>query len=141
MDTQGNWEYTLSDPLRNGTYVANIQSRDSRGARSIIVSSPEIQVTGKYTNLVLITFVVLAGGLIAGSWYYRKRREQTALRIEVAESDTSKVFKMIENDIEKLNKARTTETSADDEFVIKKMQENVKKMGGYIQEEINKAKK
>ena len=141
VDTQGNWEYTLSDPLRNGTYVANIQSRDSRGARSIIVSSPEIQVTGKYTNLVLITFVVLAGGLIAGSWYYRKRREQTALRIEVAESDTSKVFKMIENDIEKLNKARATETSADDEFVIQKMSENVKKMGGYIKEEINKVKK
>lgn len=141
VDAQGNWEYTFSDPLRNGTYTASIQSRDQRGARSIIVDSPGIQVTGKYTSITIVTFIILVGAIIAGAWYYKKRRAQTALRIEVAESDASKVFKMIENDIEKLNKARTTETTADDDFVIQKMSENVKRMGGYIKEEINKVKK
>lgn len=141
VNAKGNWEFTFSDPLRNGTYTASIQSRDQRGARSMIVNSPDIQVTGKYTSIILISFIALIGAIIASIWYYRKRHAQTALRIEVAESDASKVFKMIESDIEKLNKARATETTADDDFVIQKMSENVKKMGGYIQEEISKAKK
>ena len=47
---------------------------------------------------------------------------------------------MIETDIEKLNKARGTPTTADDEFITQKLGENVKKMGGYIKEEIKKAK-
>ncbi|MBI5400819.1 MAG: hypothetical protein HZB12_01750 [Candidatus Yonathbacteria bacterium] len=141
VDMQGNWEYTFSDPLRNGTYAVSIQNIDMRGAHSLVVNSPDIQVTGKYTNTILISFVVLAGMIVAGTWYYRKRREQVDLRLDVAESDASKVFKMIENDIEKLNNARETETPADDDFAIQKMKDDVKKMGGYVKEEISKAKK
>lgn len=141
VDVQGNWEYTFSDPLRNGTYVASIQNKDARGARSLVVNSSSIQVTGRYTNIILVSFAILIGAIIAGYWYYKKRREQTALRLDVAESDASKVFKMLENDIEKLNHARSTPTLVDDEFIIKKLAENVKKMGVYIKEEINRAKK
>lgn len=139
VNAEGNWEYTFSDPLRNGSYTASIQAEDARGARSVVVTAPTIQVTGKYTSVILVSFVVLIGAILAGGWYYRKRQQQIALRVGVAESDASKVFKMIENDIEKLNNARATPTTADDEFLTKKLAENVKKMGGYIKDEINRA--
>lgn len=141
VDANGNWEYTSSTLLLSGTYVASIQNKDDRGALSVVVTSEKIQVTGKYTNEITILIIALVGALIGGYLFYKKRRERTALRIDVAESDTAKVFKMIENDIEKLNKARTTETTADDEFVIQKMAENVKKMGGYVNDTINRVKK
>lgn len=140
VDTNGNWEFTISDPLRNGRYMASIQNRDARGALSLVVNSTEIQVTGKYTNIITVSFIVLMGALIGGWWFYKTRRERASLRLDVAESDTAKVFKMIEADVEKLNRARETPTTLDDEFAIQKMEENVKKMGGYIKEEIKRAK-
>lgn len=139
VNAQGNWEYTFGDPLRNGSYTASIQNRDARGALSIAVDSPTIQVSGKYTNSILATILALVGALFAGMWYYRKRNKQISLRVGVAQSDASKVFKMIETDIEKLNNARSTPTTADDEFLAKKLAENVKKMGGYIKDEIDRA--
>lgn len=139
-DTQGNWGFTYNEPLRNGTYIASIQNKDARGARSLVVYSPKISVSGKYTTIIFLSIVVLLGALGAGAWYFRKHRNQVALRAEVAESDTSKVFQRLQDDVEKLNKARNTETTADDDFAIKKMEEDVKKMGGYIKEEINRVK-
>ena len=140
VDTNGNWEFTSSEVLLSGTYTANIQNKDTRGALSLIVVSSNIQVTGKYTTIIIITIIALIGALFGGFWFYERRRERTVLRLDVAESDTAKVFKMIETDIEKLNKARGTPTTADDEFITQKLGENVKKMGGYIKEEIKKAK-
>lgn len=140
VDTNGNWEFTISDPLRNGRYVASIQNRDARGALSLVVNSTEIQVKGKYTNVIIVSFIILAGSLFGGWWFYKTRRERTTLRLGVAESDAAKVFKMIEADVEKLNRARETPTTLDDEFAIQKMEENVKKMGGYIKEEIKRAR-
>ncbi len=139
-DTQGNWEYTFSDLLRNGTYIASIQNRDARGALSFVVDSPEITVSNRYGTVLIFLFVILAGSLAAGFWFYKTRRDRTVLRIAVAESDTAKVFKMIETDIDKLDKARATPTTVDDEFIAQKMRENLKKMGGYVKDEINKAK-
>lgn len=139
-DVNGNWEYTFGNPLRNGTYIASIQNKDARGALSFVVNSPEIKVTNKYGTVLTILFIILAGALIAGLWFYKTRKEKIALRIDVAESDTAKVFKMIETDIDKLDKARATPTTIDDEFIAQKMRENVKKMGSYVKEEIGKAK-
>lgn len=140
VDTQGNWEFTFGDPLRNGDYLVSIQNRDARGALSLVVDSPEISVTGKYTNEVIILFIVLLGAIIGGWWFYKTRRERASLRLDIAESDTAKVFKMIEADVEKLKKADTTPTQADDQFIAQKLGENVKKMGAYIKEEIKRAK-
>lgn len=140
VDANGNWEFTFSDPLRHGRYIASIQNMDARGALSLVVDSPEMQVTGKYTNIILISFIALAGVIIAGGFIYKRRRERTALRIDVAESDATKVFKMIEADVEKLNRARETATPVNTEFAIKKLEEDVKKMGGYVKEEIKRAK-
>lgn len=140
VDAQGNWEFTFNNPLRNGSYIASIQNRDVRGALSFVVNSTKIKVAGKYTNTIITLIVILLSALALGFWFYEKRRKRTALRIDIAESDTAKVFKMIETDIEKLKRAQGTPTSADEEFITQKLGENVKKMGGYIKEEIKKAK-
>lgn len=140
VDTKGNWEFVYADPLRNGTYVARIQSKDERGAKSFIVTSPDILVTGKYTTLIITLIITLIVALAAGVWYYERRREKTKLRLEVAEGDTAKVFNMIKTDVQKLRDAQHTSTPADDEFVAEKLKKNVEKMGEYIQKEIDRAK-
>lgn len=140
VDEKGNWEYTFADPLRNGTYMASIQNTDTRGAQSLVVDSSKVSITGKYTNLIVGSIIVLVGAIVAGVWFYERRRERTALRIDVAESDTTKVFNMIGHDIEMVEKARDTSTPADDEFAVKKMKDDVAKMSGYVKGEIKKAK-
>lgn len=52
-----------------------------------------------------------------------------------------KVFKIIEEDSEKLQEALKTPTEGDDEFMIKRLQDNIKKMGGYLEKGIEKIKK
>lgn len=140
VDANGNWEFIYSAPLRNGIYKATIQNKDARGARSLIVDSPEIRVTGKYTNMIIGFIIVLIGTLIGGLLLYRKRRERTRLRLEVAQSDVSKIFKIIESDVEKLQQAQKTPTPADDEFTVEKLKQDTEKMGSYIKKEIDRAK-
>ena len=140
VDANGNWEFIYSAPLRNGTYKAAIQNRDARGARSLVISSSEIQVTGKYTNAIAGFIIVLIGALIGGLLFYLKRRERTRLRLEVAQGDVSKTFKIIESDVEKLQQAQKTPTPADDEFAAEKLKQDVEKLGGYIKKEIDRVK-
>lgn len=151
VDTQGNWEFTFSDPLRNGTYLATIQNRDSRGALSIPVISNPIKVSEKpifqlgpislgKNGVIFALFIILLAGFTAGYFFYKTRRARTALRLDLASSDLTKVFKMIENDVNSLDKARATPTPADDEFVAQKLKANIQKMGSYLKKEINKAK-
>jgi len=150
-DALGNWEYTFMDQLRNGSYLASIQNKDSRGALSLLIESPEIKVSGKPifqlglfvltqagAIFLLILLLLIGGG--SGWWFYKTRRARTALRVDLAESDTAKVFNMIKADIDKLDKARTTPTTVDDEFATQKMRENIKRMETYVKKEIIKAK-
>lgn len=141
VDANGNWEFIYSAPLRNGIYKAIIQNRDARGARSLIIDSSEIRVTGKYTNVIISFIILLIGALISGFLFYWKRRERTRLRLEVAQGDISKTFNIIQSDIEKLQQAQRTPTPADDEFAIEKLKQDTEKMGGYIKKEIDRAKK
>lgn len=140
VDAQGNWEYTFNESLRNGTYTASIQNTDARGALSLLVTAPEIKVTGRYTNLLIFLFIVLIGALGGGYWIHRMRRTRTTLRIEMAERDASNVFNMIKTDIQKLQDAQKTATTADDEFIADKLKKSVEKMGSYIKSEIGRAK-
>lgn len=140
VDASGNWAFAYGEALRNGRYVATIQSKDARGALSLVVTAPEIRVTGKYTNTIIITLVILLGALFGGFWFYERRRERTKLRIQVAERDTANVFNMIKTDVEKLRDAQKTETTADDEFIADKLKKNVEKMGSYVKDEIGRAK-
>lgn len=150
-DDLGKWEYTFSNPLRNGEYTVTIQSKDARGAMSIPVVSSTIQVSekpiiqigsislGKNGAIIFLT-IILVMGFVGGYIFYKKREEKIALRVNLAESDTTKIFKLIEDDVEALNKTRATPTPADDEFAIGKLRENIRKMSGYLKKTITRAK-
>ncbi|MFA5997435.1 MAG: hypothetical protein WC791_02990 [Candidatus Paceibacterota bacterium] len=140
VDADGNWSFTSSQILLSGTYVASIQNKDTRGALSLPVTSSKISVSGRYTYLTIGLFVILFVGILLGGWFYRARRERTALRIKVASSDTAKVFKMIGDDVQKLQDAQKTHSDLNAEFLADKIQKNVNKMGGYVKDEIDHAK-
>jgi len=149
-DDKGNWELTFGNQLlRNGKYVVLAQSQDARGALSLMVESQEIRVKskpiiqiGKFQlgmgGALIVLLIVIAGGFGGGVWFYKKRQEKLALRLLVVKTDMAKVFKLIQDDIEKLQQAMRTPTEADDEFIIKRLQENIKKMEGYLKKEIEK---
>lgn len=150
-DESGNWNYVFEQPLRMGKYTITAQSKDARGALSLAVASKSVEVKEKpifqlwifelsKTNAAafLVIFIVVGFG---GGWqWYKKRRKTVALRVLIAENDLTKVFNIIKEDISKLNKARLTETQADDEFTIKRLNENIKRLEGYLKEGVKKIK-
>jgi len=148
-DEKGNWEFTFDQPFRNGRYILTAQSQDERGALSLVVESPEVRVKskpiiqiGKFQlgmgGALIFLLIVIAGGFGGGVWFYKKRQEKLALRLLVVKTDMAKVFKLIQNDIEKLQQAIGTPTEADDEFMAKRLRENIKKIEGYLKKEIEK---
>lgn len=140
VDAQGNWEFTYTNPLRNGKYIATIQNRDSRGALSLVITAPTISVTGRYDTLLTILFLALGATIILGFVFFKNRRDRTHLRIKVAGSDTAKVFKMIEDDVQKLQEAQKAHSDVNAEFIAEKIKKNVNKMGKYVKDEIDRAK-
>ncbi|HNW96253.1 MAG TPA: cohesin domain-containing protein [Candidatus Paceibacterota bacterium] len=147
----GNWDFTFSNQsLPNGRYVVVAQNQDSRGALSLSVTSQEIRVKSKpiiqigsfqlgKTGALVTLLVIIALGFGAGAWFYRERQKKLSLRLSIVKTDMAKVFRIIEDDIEKLKQANTTTTTADDEFVAKRLQENINKMEGYLRKEIDRA--
>lgn len=151
-DDRGNWEFTFDNqPLRNGRYIILAQSQDARGALSLMVESSKIQVKsrpiiqiGKFQlgmeGALIFLLVVIVGGFSGGVWFGKKRQEKLALRVLVVKADMAKVFKLIQDDIVKLQQAIKTPTEADDKFIIERLWENIKKMEGYLKKEIEKLK-
>lgn len=151
-DEKGNWDFTFENQfLKNGQYIVLVQSQDDRGALSLTVESQEMRVKSKPViqigrfqlgtgGLLVFLLIIIAGGFGGGAWFNKKRQEKLALRVLMAKTDLAKVFKLIQDDIEKLHQAIGTPTTADDEFRMKRLQENVKKMEGYLKKEIERLK-
>ena len=151
-DNKGNWEFTFNEPLKNGQYILTAQSQDERGALSLVIESQKIRVKnkpiiqiGKFQlgmgGALIFLLVIIFGGFSGGICFYKKRQKKIALRLLVVETDMAKVFKLIQDDLEKLQQATKTPTEADDEFIMKRLQENIKKMAGYLKKEVEKIKK
>lgn len=148
----GNWDFTFEKPLQNGQYVVKAQSQDDRGAVSLIVESdiitvksrPIIQIgsiqLGKGAIALILLFVLFASAF-GGAWFYRQRQRKIALRVEFAQSETAKMFKIIEQDVDRLSKAKATPEISDDEYALKSLQGTVQKMGAYVKKGIEKIKK
>ncbi len=142
-DAQRNWEFTFYESLRNGQYVVIAQSQDLRGALSFTVKSegvlvksqPIIQIgmlqLGK-GGAVAFLLVVLVLGFGGGAWFYKKRQERLGSRIVFAESEVSKIFKLIMEDAETLSRALQAPGTTDDEYALKRLKDNLKKMESYI---------
>jgi len=151
-DDKGNWEFTFDQPLRNGQYVVTAQAQDQRGALSIIVKSDEIQVNNKpiiqFGSLqlgkggaALLLLLIMTLGFGGGIWFYKTRQEKISLRVLLAESEVTKLFKLIMEDADRLSKAYKTSTIADDEYAMAQLKENIKKMEGYLKKGIEKIRK
>lgn len=152
VDNRGNWDFTFNEPLRNGRYAVVAQSQDARGALSLAVKSEEIRVKSKPIiqigplqlgkgGAALALLLILVGGFSGGAWFYKKRREKLTLRVLFAESEVSKIFKLIMEDAEAISKARQTSATSDDEYTLARLKENIKKMELYIQKGLEKIKK
>lgn len=145
----GNWEFTFNEPLRNGRYILTARSQDERGALSLTAESAAVRVKSKpiiqvgklqlgMGGALIFLLAVIAGGFGGGVRFYKKRQEKLALRLLTVKNDMVKVFKIIHDDVEKLQQAIKTPTEADDEFIIKRLQENTEKMEGYLKKEMEK---
>lgn len=147
----GNWEFLFTDSLKNGTYKVKAISQDERGALSVEVESENISVTSKpiiqIGNLklgkggaMLVLLLVIVTGFVGGFLFYKKRQEKVNLRVLTAESDLDKLTKIVKDDFKKLEEAHATPATADDEFMLKKMEGNINKMETYLKKGIKKIK-
>ena len=149
---KGNWEFTFDEPLRNGQYVVTVQAQDQRGALSLLVTSDEIKVKSKpiiqFGSLqlgkggaALFLLLIIVGGFLGGAWFYKKQQERLSLRVSFEESEITKIFKLIQQDIDRLVESHKTPDSSDEEYAQKRLQENVKKMEAYLKKGVEKIQK
>lgn len=151
-DTNGNWEFTFANQLSNGTYSVSVRSQDARGAMSLIVESSAISVKsapiiqlGAFQlgpgGASFLLLLLLIGGFFGGVWFWRKREDKLALRVGFAQSEITKIFKIIAEDVKQMSNALKTPPREDDEYAVGKLEENMKKMEGYIKKGIDKLNK
>lgn len=149
VNDQGAWDYTFDQSFHNGTYVIHAQSQDSRGALSLVVDSRDILVKSQpiiqfgsfhlgATGALVFLLLIIAAGFVGGFLFYKKRQEKIVLRVTLAENDLVKVFNLISDDLEKLKAAKESSSTANFDFAFKKLQENVKKMEGYLKRGVEK---
>jgi hypothetical protein len=151
-NANGNWEFTFDGQLKNGNYNVSAQSQDARGALSLMVESPQISVqsapviqlgslrigAGGAAALLLLLLITSFGG---GVWFWRKTQEKLAMRVGFAESEISKIFRLITEDIDKLSEAAKTQTLVDDEYALGRLRENIKKMESYLKKGVDRINK
>jgi uncharacterized protein HemX len=151
-DGSGNWEHTFNDQLVNGSYAVSAQSQDARGAQSLVVESPEIVVSSEPIlqlgaiklgagGASFLLLLLLVGGFSAGVWYWRKTQKRLSLRVGFAQTEITKIFNLIKGDVKNVTEAKKTESTSDDEYAINKLDENLKKMEGYLKRGIEKIEK
>lgn len=151
-DEKGNWEFTFDQPFRNGSYKITAQSQDARGALSLVVESPPIKVKSKPIiqigvfqlgkgGAVVLLLLILIVSFGEGIWFYKKRQEKLLMRVSFTESEITKIFQLVRADVERLAKARETPATSDDEYMLKRLQENIQKMETYLKKSIEKIKK
>ncbi|MDP3901688.1 MAG: hypothetical protein Q8Q37_01780 [bacterium] len=85
--------------------------------------------------------VILVVGFGGGVWFYERRQKKLTLRISFAGSEVEKMFKLLRSDVDDIRQALSTPTVGDDEYAIKHLEENLKKMEEYIKRGIEKIKK
>ncbi len=149
-DAQGNWRYTFSEPLHNGTYNVSAVSRDARGALSLTVESPSVVVKNRPIleigsfqlgsgGAAVLLLIILFGGFGSGVWFYRKRNALFAQRLVAASRDLSTVFDLIRKDVERID--ASIPVNSEHESVVKHLRENVQKMEVLLKKEIERIDK
>lgn len=157
VDGLGNWSKEFREPVRKGKYFIEVQTIDSRGAKSLFVRSSIVTVVEKpflviaginITQMWFFIFLIaiLLSGFAIGWFSYKLRQKQLGRRVVIAQRDVFNVFAMIEKDIDKIlksyednniNERELTEA----EYILKKIKENLKKTQKYIIDNIGEINK
>ncbi len=152
VDSLGNWEFAFDEQLKNGKYKIIAQSSDLRGALSLDVDSGTITVKDKpivqFGSLQLgkggagiLLLVILVFGFGSGIWFYKRRQKKLSLRVSFTASEISKIFQLIGEDVKSVQKALETPTTADDQYSLTKLRDNLKKMEVYLRKGLEKIEK
>lgn len=147
-DKDGNWDIVIDDPLGIGNYIVSAQSRDSRGALSLVVkldkpvtvkSQPiiklgaiEIGAGGSATFLL----VILIAGFGAGYWYFRERQRRLHVQVTITSRDYAQLYKLIDQDMEKLTTEFDKMNVTEQKFILNRIKENINKIGKYLLDEL-----
>lgn len=151
-DEFGKWAMKIDSPLKNGSYYIEATAQDDRGAMSLPIKSATISVSAKPIiqigfikigtgGTIVFLILVLLLGFGSGAIFYTSRQRRLAMRVQFAESELEKIFKIIKEDVEALYKAFATETTGDDEYAIKTLRDNLSKMETYFKKGIEKINK
>ncbi len=151
-DENGIWAMKIDSPLKNGNYYIEVTAQDGRGALSLVVKSQEIKVTPKPIiqigafqlgagGAILLLLFILVAGFIGGALVYSERQKKLMLRVSFTESEIAKIFKIIAEDAEALYNSFKTSTTIDDEYALKRLQDNIAKMEAYLKKGVEKIKK
>jgi hypothetical protein len=151
-DEKGNWEFAFGQAFKNGNYSIAVQAQDARGALSLVVQSENITVKNKpifqlgpiqlgIGGVAIFLLFVVVGGFSIGVLFYRKKQEKIGLRVVATQSDIKNIFRLLQEDVERLSKAQEAAGFADNEYALKKLQEHVTKMEHYLKIGVEKIKK
>ncbi len=147
----GKWEMKADQPLKKGSYVAEVTAQDKRGALSLPVKSDfkvkerplltlggiEITQFWFFVGLLIILLVGVFSGWILGI-FTKEQRERKSI---IAQRDVASVLGLVKKDIskalskfadKKIDGAEATEI----EFLLKHCDETINKMQKYILENI-----
>lgn len=146
-DKDGNWTLRIDTPLKRGNYTLSITARDARGARSFPIEEtlrvrprPLVTVFGIGITewwFFGIVFVALGAAFVVGKLLERRKRESRTRRTFVLERDATNLIEHIKKDIVAINEKKemkelATAGSSEIAFLVKRIDENVKKMQEYI---------
>lgn len=152
-DVNGNWDFVFDEPLAVGKYNLSAQTKDQRGALSLIVKFDKI-VNVKSQPIIklgafeigaggsaIILLLILIAGFGAGYWYFTERQARLSRKIALTGRDMAQLQKSIEGDLEKLLNKFDEINVAEQKFIINRIYENIKKIEKYILKEIEEINK
>ena len=152
VDSNHNWNVTISRALVAGDYYLLITSRDNNKASSLAVSSQSInvkqrpmlvigslEITQVWFFIILILILILSFG--AGFLTYRKWRGQLGRRVVIAQRDAINIFENIKKNIDKLLKDYKGGDVSESELAkikqtLKSMKADIEKYSRYVVDNI-----
>lgn len=142
IDNNGNWDLVLSEPLGIGKYIVSAQTRDGRGALSLVVrasvtvkSQPIIKLGALEIGAggsAFILLIILIAGFSAGYWYFRERARRLHIEVTMTSRDQAQLHDLLNADLEKITKNFDDMNETEKKFIINRLKENVQKIEKYI---------
>lgn len=153
---QGEWEFRLDRELRRGDYLVSVMARDSRGAVSFptepvkvkFVEKPVVLLFGLDITLRGLLVVLIIGGILTASWFYRKtllRLARSQREAVIISRDMKNAFDTVKKDIDRMAGMVKNDRSLDEKelevnVISKKIGDTLDKIEKYISSDIENLK-